>query len=335
MSNDRNQASTRHHFLQRAYLDRFTENGRIDVVLRQTGEARTGQRTNAIANVRGLYTSTDEDGNKDGSLEGAFAQEIEGPAIRIINNAASVFPYVPMDDERAILASYIALQYLRTPEAKRRYETDAGRLAAIEIFNRVNSPKELRKFLKAKGEDTSKKALAIYRQKALQDLKKYTIVPDNNGWLALIAEGLKLLTPILLRRYRWHIFYYESSSLITSDHPVIVRQINKSTAGVGFQNADEIIFPLGKKHCLILTTDPTLGEIVHFIKGEEHVDMLNELIFHGSYLEIYSPPSVSGKFKGRPLGKRAITTMSGGPSEGIEFLNHYSGVLDRDNPLRH
>tara|TARA_B100000378_G_scaffold278318_1_gene281083 strand:- start:4490 stop:5497 length:1008 start_codon:yes stop_codon:yes gene_type:complete len=335
MSNDNNQASTRHHYVQKAYLDRFTENGRIDVILRQTGETRPGQRTNAIANVRGLYTSTDDEGNRDGSMEGAFALEIEGPAIRIINNATSVFPYVPVGDERGLLAGYLALQYLRTPEAKRKFETDAGRFASIEIFNRVNNPKELRAFLKSTGQDSSKKALEAYRDKALNDLKRYTIVPDNNGWLVAIAEGLKHITPILVERYNWHIFCYEPSSLITSDHPIVIRQINKKDFGVGFLNADEIIFPLGKSHSLVLTTDPNLKEGVHRIDDQEHVDMVNDMIFHGSYLEIYSPPSLTSKFSNRPLGKRAITVMEGGPDFEIEFLQQYSGLLERDNPLRH
>lgn len=334
MSNNNNQASTRHHYVQKAYLDRFAENKKIDVILRQTGEARTGQKTSAIANVRGLYTGMDSKGNRDGSLEGAFAQDIEGPAIRIINNATSVFPYIPVDDERAVLASYLALQYMRTPEAKRRFETDMGRFTAIEMFNRVNNPDELKKYLKATGEDSSNKAMAIYREQAMEDLKKFEIVPNNNAWLIMIAEGLKHITPILLNRYSWHIFCYKSSALITSDHPIVIRHINKTDLGVGFQNADEIIFPLGKSHVLILTIDSTLSEDVHHIDDQESINMINDLIFRGSYMEVYSPPSLTNKFQGKPLGKRAITVMSGGPSEGIEFLNHYSGILERDKPLR-
>ena len=48
MSNKNNQAYTRHHYLQKAYLDRFTESGKIDVILRQTGEARKGPATSSI-----------------------------------------------------------------------------------------------------------------------------------------------------------------------------------------------------------------------------------------------------------------------------------------------
>lgn len=334
MSNKNNQAYTRHHYLQKAYLDRFTESGKIDVILRQTGEARKGQKTESIANIRGFYASTNEEGEKDGSLEGAFAREIESPAIRIINNSTSVFPYVPKHKERSVLASYVALQFLRTPESKRRFESDTGRLMAIEIFNRANNDEELKKFLESTGEDSSKKAIAKHRNKIINDLKRYEMVPHNNQWLQYIANGLDTITPILLNRYRWHIFYYKSSLLITGDHPVIVRQINQSESGVGFANADEIIFPLGKRHCLLLSTDPTLGEGVHFIDGDYDVNMINNMVYQSSYMEAYSPPSVTSMFEGRALGKRAITTMSGGPSVGVEFLEKYSGILNRERPMR-
>ena len=44
MSNKNNQAHTRHHYLQKAYLDRFTEGEKIDVILRQAGKARKGRK---------------------------------------------------------------------------------------------------------------------------------------------------------------------------------------------------------------------------------------------------------------------------------------------------
>lgn len=334
MSNKNNQAYTRHHYLQKAYLDRFTESGRIDVILRQTGEARKGQKTESIANIRGFYASTNEEGEKDGSLEGAFSREIEGPAIRTINNSTSVFPYVPMSKERLTLASYVALQFLRTPESKRRFESDTGRFMAIEIFNRANNDEDLKSFLESSGQDSSEKAIAKHRNKIINDLKKYEMVPHNNQWLQYIANGLDTITPILLNRYRWHIFYYKSSLLITGDHPVIVRQINQNESGVGFANADEIIFPLGKRHCLLLSTDQSLDEGVHFIDGDYDVNMINSMVYQSSYMEAYSPPSVTSAFQGKALGRRAITTMSGGPTSGVEFLEKYSGILNRERPLR-
>lgn len=181
MSNDNNQAFTRHHYVQKAYLENFTEGGKVDVIMRQTGVVRGRQKPEAIANVRGLYSTTQHDREKDGSLEGTFAREIEGPAIHIINNATSVFPYVPVGHEREIMAYYVVLQYLRTPEAKRRFELDAGRLASIELFNTANNPKEIRKYLKSKNQDASDESVAKHRDIILKGLDGGEIVPNGNA----------------------------------------------------------------------------------------------------------------------------------------------------------
>ena len=334
MSNNNNQASTRHHYLQKAYLDRFAENARIDVILRQTGELRAGQRTSSIANIRGLYTSTDENGQRDGSMEGTFAREIEGPAIRIINNATSVFPYIPVGSEREVLSLYIALQYLRTPAAKRRFETDAGRLAAMELFNIANNPEKIQAFLQARGEDSSDEAIKSYRRSILKGIKDNELLPNNNLWLQSIADGLGYITPILTQRYNWHIFAYNDSCLITSDQPLVLRKINNNYRGTGFGNADEVLFPLGKKHALILSTDPNLEEGVHFIDDNEHIEMLNDLVLRNSYLEAYCPPSISSTYSGKALGRRPLTQMSGDLPKELKFLERYSGILKRDRPSR-
>lgn len=304
------------------------------MIMRQTGVVRGRQKPEAIANVRGLYSTTQHDREKDGSLEGTFAREIEGPAIHIINNATSVFPYVPVGHEREIMAYYVVLQYLRTPEAKRRFELDAGRLASIELFNTANNPKEIRKYLKSKNQDASDESVAKHRDIILKGLDGGEIVPNGNAWLSSIADGLEHLLPTLLQRYRWHIFYYDSISLITSDHPVILRQITRKHRGTGFANADEIMFPLSKRHALILSTDQDLEEGVHVITDPKSAEMLNDLIALNSYLEIYCSPSLSSVIAGKPLGKKTLVTMSGGITSDIDFLKKYSGELERDNPLR-
>jgi hypothetical protein len=43
---------------------------------------------------------------------------------------------------------------------------------------------------------------------------------------------------------------------------------------------------------------------------------------------------MTAMLEGRALGKRAITTMSGGPTSGVEFLKKYNGILSRERPMR-
>lgn len=335
MSNNNNQAYSRHHFVQKAYLDKFADDGRIDVINRQYGTVRTHQKTKDVANERGLYTAIKDDGEKDGSLEGAFAAEIEGPAIKIINNMTSVFPYVPHGIERSLIAYYMAFQYLRTPEAKRRFQTDAGRFAAIELFNFSNKPDEIKKYLESKGKDSSDEAIEKHRKMILESIKGGEIVPKGNMWFQMITDGMNDIAPILVERYHWHLYYYDKPTFVTSDHPVVMRKINNDHLGTGFANADEVMFPLSKNYALILSVDPSLPEDVYFEPAPEAAEMLNYFVTQDSYLEIYTPPSLTSEYSGKALGKRPIITMSGGLPKEIDFLSQYAGVLKRERPHRH
>lgn len=142
------------------------------------------------------------------------------------------------------------------------------------------------------------------------------------------------IAPILVERYQWHLFYIDEPSFMTGDHPVILRKISNDHGGTGFANADEIIFPLSKNHVLILSTDSEIDEGIHINPDPSLPEMVNSLILHNSYLEAYSPPSLTQAHSGQPLGKRAITVMEGGGSEGIAFLKQYAGVLEREKPYR-
>lgn len=333
MSNSQNQANSRHHYVQKAYLDKFTETGLIDVIYRVDGSVRRRQRTENVANMKGLYTIVKDDGQKDGSLEGAFAIDIEDPAMKIINNITSLFPYVPRDKERSMLAHYVAFQYLRTLEAKRRFELETGRLAAIQIFNIANNPNKIKEYLVSIGKDASSKGVIQYRSQVLKAVKNYEITPGANSWISTIMDNVAHIAQIMLERYYWHLYAYNDVALLTCDHPVVLRRIRSDMRGIGFGNADEILFPLGNKHALILSTDPTLPEGVLMDPGRHISDMLNNLQMNASYLEIFCPPSLSNKYEGQVLGKRAIVTMTGS-IPGIDFLNKYSGIQERERPNR-
>lgn len=335
MSNNNNQANARHHFVQKAYLDRFSIEGKIDVINRQDGTVRARQGTKDVANMRGMYTVTKEDGQKDGTLEGAFAIEIEAPAMNIINNMTSVFHYVPQHEERSRLAYYMAFQYLRTLEGKRRFELAAGSFASISLFNFANKREDIKEHLQLAGEDYSERSVKKYQKMLLDALKDYEISPSGNMWVKFITDGMQRIAPILVERYRWHVYYYDWPMFITSDHPIILRRIYNDYMGTGFANADEVIFPLGMNHALILSTDEDLPEKVHINPGLETAEMLNYFVMQSSYLEIYCPPVLTSKYSGQVLGKRAIVTMSGDDVKGAEFLRRYAGMLKRERPHRY
>lgn len=332
-NNGQDKYNTRHHFVQKAYLDKFAEKAKISIISRTEGTTRT-QETKSVANVKGLYTFINDKGEKDGSLEDALANEIEGPAITVINNMTSVFPYIPHGAERSIVAYYIALQYLRTPEAKRRFELQVGTFTSIEMFNLSNDDEKVREYLQKTGKKSDAKEVKKYQNELRDALDKYEIIPDTNAWIPLIKQGMDDIAPLLVNRYNWHMYYHDKPTFITSDHPVVLRRIHNDARGIGFANADEIIFPLSKKHALLLSTDNTIGEGVYIEPAPKASQIMNDLIMRGCYMEFYAPPSLAPFFSGQPMKKRPIIDRVGGDDLGIDFLRRYSGVLERERPSR-
>ncbi|MEO5950133.1 MAG: DUF4238 domain-containing protein [Candidatus Saccharimonadales bacterium] len=335
MTKDRSDKSkSRHHYVQKAYLNGFAVNEKIDVINREDGTVRITQRTSSVANERGLYTIQRENGDKDGILEDIFAEKVESPAIKIIRNMTSVLPYVPRQNERQVIAEYMALQYLRTPEAKRRFEAEAGRFEAIEIFNMANDSKKVGVYLGKKGEKNDNDSVAAYRDKVIKSLHDNEIIPNSTMWYRQIIKSLPHIADIMTARYGWHLLYYDDPVLLTGDHPVILRQIRESWMGTGFMNADEIIFPLNVRYALLLSTDFGIKEQVNTNANPSTAKMINWYVKRNSYMEVYSHPSLTSEYAGEALGQKILTETTGMDMQEIGFLNNYSGVLLRKKPMR-
>ncbi len=332
MKSGSEKSNSQHHFLQKAYLDLFSNDGLIDVIERDSARIRKSVRTTEVAKVKGLYTGVTEDGEANGGLEDAFSIDIEEPGIKIIKNMTCIFPYIPQRRERSLLSSYMALQYLRTPESKRKFQTDYGLFASMELFNLKNDTEKLRQHVLAVEENVTDDLITKYKRDIDDAIQKLEIVPHNNDWLKYIVNGLDVIAKPLHEDYSWHLFIADEPSFITSDHPINLRQISDRFGGVGFKNADEILFALGAKHALVLSRDKSYGDTVSFGAPQEFVKMMNDYSMYGSYVEYYSHPTLTSNLNIQKLGVRGITDVNS-PVK-IDFIEKYTGVLKRRQPYR-
>lgn len=108
----------RHHYVQRAYLDRFAEGGQLCVRRRDGRSFRSSSRN--IAVETGFYDVTDDSGNRSTAVETQLG-EVEGLAMAALNHIDDVGrPPGESTPERTALARYMALQATRTPEERER-----------------------------------------------------------------------------------------------------------------------------------------------------------------------------------------------------------------------
>ena len=108
----------RHHFVQRAYLERFAQAGQVFVRRR---DGRSFQTSTAnVAVETGFYDVSDPHGNRSTAVEDHLTT-IEGPAMPAMGRIDDTGqpPSVGTPDREA-LSRYLGLQSTRTPETRER-----------------------------------------------------------------------------------------------------------------------------------------------------------------------------------------------------------------------
>ncbi|WP_080402779.1 DUF4238 domain-containing protein [Burkholderia ubonensis] len=103
----------RHHFVPRFYLEGFcAEDARGLAVYDRVRNAYRAQRPAEVAHRRDYYAYEDEQGNRFFDIEAALG-EVETAASRSIRRVDNRDELT--DDDRMVLAMYVAFQYTRTP----------------------------------------------------------------------------------------------------------------------------------------------------------------------------------------------------------------------------
>lgn len=242
----------RHHFVQRAYLDRFAEDGRL-YVRRRDGRSFRASSAN-IAVETGFYDVTDASGNKSTAVE-THLGEIEGPAMKTLSLVDDVgMPPAEDTTERAALARYMALQATRTPEERERIFF-ARRVATYA------GPREVTRELVAEYlekvhlgfEPSENEAAAAFDFVSVNLSAPETLTQEFA--IEMMLQSMDRIAPIL-RNLHWTLEFDRKGRLITSDAPLVVwRQPSPRDAfeGVGIANAEEIRFPLDPVKQLVLS----------------------------------------------------------------------------------
>lgn len=192
-------------------------------------------------------------------------------------------------DEKALLAEYIALQYLRTPQKRDMIEGLTIALEKERLDKFLSDPNKIKKLEQEEGYDLEKhkKFMKLYNEVGISSLfEKFNLQLRNKRELWL-KTFLELLHPTMREYLTFNWILLEShkkSSFITSDNPVIVnsfvKDVNLPTKrDITFK---EILFPLSPKFLLLMYKEDmektTHGDILK--KGDlESRDSVKELNF--------------------------------------------------------
>lgn len=246
----------RHHFVPRAYLERFGRDDRVAVRWRdRPGTVVTG--TQNVAVEGGFYTTEELDGSKSVIVEEGLA-DIDGEAHAVIEAVLSdgILPG-PGSSLRETLAYYLAIQKSRTPEARgfASFPTDVlayacGRPVDSELIADYLERVHLG-FKPTPGEVAG--ALTF-----VQALTEFYPPATRNEIVTLPLSSVENVASVLLGKH-WSLEVARKPRLITSDTPMTIwnrPSAKDSYRGRGIIDAEEIRFPLSPGHQLVLTPGP-------------------------------------------------------------------------------
>jgi Protein of unknown function (DUF4238) len=305
---------TKHHYLPQMLLRRFAEDDQIATVDRVHGKVRVG-RTSETAAVSGFYEYLDQEGGVRDDLETAFAS-LEGVAQGVIERL-HVRPVGQISlAEKEVLCTFVAVQFLRTPEFRRATELITEWSFKREVAELIHDETSARDSFINAGIDPTDEKVSYFLASVRSGLDDIVIRPHPNDYFQHFFSLWPDLSEKLLARQVW-IRSFPVGSLLLSDHPVLfVTQVTTGSYETGgIENAGEIWFPISSSRLLILSSpsvkmrqhgDP---ELKYRVNPETHnfaqIQHCSEYYF--------GPPSLIHRMKIKALGKRIFVQDPGHP----------------------
>jgi hypothetical protein len=278
----------RHHFVPRFYLRHFSDHKkRVRMYARGTKRKPEVTSVNNAAVESGFYTIAEETGDESQRVEHLLSI-IEGLAKAAIGRILKgQFP--PDIEDRSNLSLFMALQMLRTPEHRRSYEAmvDYGQKVMFEGW----TPDFARERLKEKGIEPTDEAVAEIMD-LVENPDKYRFVPHQNEHIKIMLNVATKVAPVIAER-SWLLGHCRRAAFVTSDHPVVWRSEPNEMSkymGVGVGNAEEVYFPLDRRHVLAMALPDALpdGMVMELI--EDNVLFVNSLEAAYSHKWVYQHP---------------------------------------------
>ena len=239
----------RHHTVSKFYLAGFAdESSQITQVHLPGHHTHLNSVANATVDTD-FYSLRSEDGTLDDSMERAFGalESDAANAIQLVGAGRRTLA----DNERAALASWIALQYLRTP-AFRKVQTQVA-AQTHQMIVLMAGKDQLRKTIEEhEGRPISDERLE-WEWSDLTTGEGPTLEDDPVLHATAIGETLPWLAEVVFRS-QWMRVTFQRRKLVTCDHPVALVPPADVPAfmGVGLATASAYLMPLNRRLGLIV-----------------------------------------------------------------------------------
>jgi len=284
-----------HHMVPEFYLDRFSVEGLIARVDRETLQ-RKDLPPGQCAVRNHFYTVNLADGSRSARVEDALG-DVEGRAASVLRNLdRGIFPET---EDREWFCFFVALQLLRGEDTRAEIDSFRDHLAGLDI-RRI--PREtVRGLILARGEEDPppEKIDAEY-----VDLERFASAEvEQNAYIEATLLVARQMLPSLTFR-SWCLFTVEHPMFLTSDNPVIVHSLSQpDVIRQGVRSADVVALTIDPRKAIALMNPlgaPPDGTIA--IGTAALVEDFNRMIAMQSWKWIFHHPSSPFDLSKSPYG---------------------------------
>ena len=277
----------RHHYVPRFYLRNFSASGRDGFVwVYRRNQPASELSVGALAVKKNFYKYTDTTtGQRSNEIEEFYGKATENNAAPIIKKILAMDQLTLADDEREIVAHFIAHLITRNPRYRRMQDT------FFDLFD------QWLEFVKDETDFIEKLVELDYTVEQAQ-AKRAEILLDPEAYFNSVRQSDELtvsgslflaidFTKALLNR-QWQLVQSNCSRVfITSDNPVSSIAPEKPTDDSKRTFINQLLYlPLCPSKCLVLSKGAGFAETQKI--GREQVDEVNRYTMLFAYSSVYS-----------------------------------------------
>lgn len=277
-----------HHYVPQGYLKRFAVKGKPEqIIAYEAGKKPYRTNVHNIAGQKDFYTTVTEAGEKDSTMEDAFA-DIDGEGV----NMFKVLDEMPdgflelVDDQKAKLLTYIAFQHTRNLQERKMWATSYEQSTKLFMQTAASHKESYHKNAQeALGQKYDYEKVEDSRKLFLDGEAGISFDPSDQYFMGTALSMSEELYKILFKLKKIVLVSKtdDAGVFITSDNPVThyliedQRVKRPAITGVGYLDAVFQI-PLSPSRCLLLVNEDMVLETFEY--DQDAVDYINYYTYH-------------------------------------------------------
>lgn len=239
-----------HHLVPKFYLERFTKDGKVEVVERNNPARFFAAKPRNVLGENHFY-AFDTDEGRDNAVEKMLGEHVEGPAAEAFRRLVDQGRSIVAPGIRGPICTFLAFQRVRG-NAVRQMIVEHHKATMRKVLS-LATPAEVMRVARLRGEEMTEEDAIDTAEYARSGEYTLEVASEANVHLSSVLKAALAIAPMLNAR-TWRILEFSEPCLVTCDEPVALVGADPLSPGnaSGLAHAHEVVFPIDPRHALLM-----------------------------------------------------------------------------------